>query len=115
MMQLLKVLSSYRFRFSSEKELQEGISVALERNSVEFIREKSLSAKDRIDFFIPETGIGIEVKLDGSANKLARQVQKYSEYPDLKGLLVVVTRSRLTDLPEQLNGKPIVVFKVSNL
>lgn len=114
MLGVLKVLSQYRFNFQSEKELQEGIAKALGENSIEFTREFTLSPKDRVDFLLPE-GIGIEVKLDGSANKLASQVRRYLDHEELSGLIVVATRSRLLDLPKSLNGKAILTYCIRNL
>lgn len=111
---LRKLLASYRFNFNSEKELQDGIEKALTDHGIEFSREHPLSKKDRIDFLLHD-GRGIEVKLDGSANQLASQVKRYLDQDVVKGLLVVVSRSRLADLPETLNGKPIVVHLVRRL
>lgn len=109
----LQLLSRYKFRYGSEKELQDGIEKVLLENSVEFDREFELTRKDRIDFLL-KNGIGIEVKLNGSANKLANQVRRYCDHYKVQGVIVVATMSRLLSLPPDLNNKPIRTFLVRN-
>ena len=111
---LRNLLSKYKFSFTNEKELQEGIAQVLKSNYIYFNREISLSKKDRIDFLL-ENGIGLEVKIDGSATKLANQIRRYLDHEQLTGILIVVNLSKLLDLPVSLNGKPIITLCLRNL
>jgi hypothetical protein len=104
-------LSGYSFRFGTELELQDGIARALTDRGVSFRREVVLSKRDRIDFMLDD-GIGVEVKIDGSVSALTRQVFRYAELPDIRGLLVVVSAIRLANLPSQIGTKPVSCFRV---
>ena len=100
------LLRKFRFAFTSESELQAGIAQALDRAGVAYRREHRLAAADRIDFMLAE-GLGLEVKIDGATNALIRQVHRYAQHEEIRGLIVVVSRTRLAQLPEQINGKPV--------
>lgn len=108
---LISLLSSYKFRFSTEAELQVAIEKVLIIAGAQFTKEAVLSNKDRVDFLLG-SGIGIEVKIGGSAMQLARQVRRYCESDKITGLLVVVTKSKLLDLPKELNSKPIESYYI---
>lgn len=110
---LTGLLSTVRFSFSSEDELQRGIAEVLGRNAIAHQREHRLSSVDRIDFFLPDDGIGIEVKCDGSTADLVRQVNRYVQHDDVRALLVVASRIRLANMPEQINGKPVRVVTIT--
>ena len=103
--QILTKLSSARFHYGSEADLQEGIAQILD---CEFQKEFKLSGKDRIDFLVGD--VGIEVKVDGSATALLRQVRRYLEHDRLNTIIIVTTRCRHKELPASLNGKPIHVL-----
>lgn len=102
------ILAGYTFTFTQERQLQDGIAVALELAGVTFSREHVLSAKDRIDFLIDR--LGLEVKIGGSPTGLIRQIHRYAQHEALDAILVVVGRIRLAQLPETINGKPILTF-----
>lgn len=108
---LIKLLAGYKFHFSTEAELQAAIEKVLVISEAQFTKEAVLSSKDRVDFLL-DSGIGIEVKIGGSAMQLARQVRRYCESDKITGLLVVVTKSKLLDLPKELNSKPIESYYV---
>ena len=74
-------------------------------------REYRLDARSRVDFYLPEQKIGIEVKTAGRPNEIMRQLQRYNECDQIKGVILITSRSRHTDIPEMLAGKPVrVVF-----
>jgi len=93
-----------------EDNLQQSMAAAFTRAGLAFEREVALSAADRIDFVLGE--IGIEVKVDGSAPALIRQLQRYAQHGRLRALLVVTTRARLMQLPAELSGKPVHVLSL---
>lgn len=109
--ELVAILSAVRFNFSSEAELQDGIESVLKDAGVVFQREYRLNAKERIDFYLPVSRHGIEVKTKGSPSSVLRQVHGYAQNDAIAGLLLVTSRLRLT-LPDELNGKPMRVLSL---
>ena len=107
-------IGRYNYRFTSEAELQIGLSTALHRAGCVFTRESHLTNKDRIDFFIHGSGIGIEVKIGGSTSDLIAQVFRYTESELIQGVVVVTSRARHKQLPADINGKPIRVVHLLN-
>ena len=101
-------LGRFRFRFTDERELQDGIERAFVRGGVAYEREVRLSARDRLDFLAG--AVAVEVKVDGGLADLTRQVWRYAEDPRVRELLVVSSRSRLDGLASEINGKPVVVL-----
>lgn len=103
---LMKRLKSFRYRFTSENELQEGLHAVLS-SITETIREYRLDEHDRPDFFLPEHGLAIEVKTKGSAKAVLEQVLRYSEHDQVRAILVVSSRVQASTLPAKINGKPL--------
>lgn len=112
---VLKALSSYKFNFHTEDELQQGLAKVFDLESIEYTREYILDGNSRIDFYFPSLKSGIEVKTGGSAPQLGRQVRRYLDYEALDSIIVLVTKRRLVNLPSSLNGKNIYVKFVGNL
>jgi hypothetical protein len=106
---LLEALRATRFHYTSEDDLQRGIAKVLETAGIPHQREFRLGAQSRLDFMV-EGGLGIEVKIDGSAMDLGYQVLRYLKDEAVKGIVVVTTRSSHRDLPRELEGKPIWVL-----
>jgi len=106
-------IRAHAYAFTDERELQDGLAIVL-ADVAGLHREHSFSPQDRIDFLLPD-GVGIEVKIDGSLSDLARQVHRYAQREEITALIVVTNRLRLAELPETINGKPVVVVKVGGL
>lgn len=106
---IAKLISGHRFRFENEAELQTGIDQILAANNVQFLREFRLSDTDRVDFLI-DGQIALEVKLATSLVAISRQLWRYSQSESIKALILVTTRQRHRQLPEQMNGKPLTVI-----
>ena len=106
--ELVEVIRGHTYNFISEVDLQDGIEGVLQQAGIHGEREAELSSKDRIDFLIKD-GIGVEVKTKGSTSTLTRQVHRYVQHESIKAMVVVTTVGRLTNIPEVMNGKPIVV------
>ncbi len=66
---LKKLLRRYRFRYTSERELQDGIETMLTQEGLPFQREASVVG-GAIDFLVGS--VGVEVKIDGSTADLIR-------------------------------------------
>lgn len=99
-----------RFRFSCEKDLQEGLSLLFVQQQIAFRREVDLGEHGRIDFLIDsDQGIGLEVKVDGSLTAVTRQIHRYAQSEHV-GVIILVT-SKLTHdhMPVTMNGKQVYV------
>ena len=57
-------LNAYRFRFVTEKDLQDGIEAMLTAEQIPFQRERAISAPDRPDFLV-DGNLAVEVKIKG--------------------------------------------------
>jgi hypothetical protein len=104
---LSKVLSKYRFNFSNEKDLQAGMGKVFVAMGDEFLAEYHLSDEDIVDFYFPGKKIGVEAKIDHSLSDLTRQLFRYAQHESILGILVVTSKARLANLPEEMNHKPI--------
>jgi hypothetical protein len=94
---------------NDEEEVQRAIAAVLTEQRYEFEREVRLAATDRIDFLI-ESGIGVEVKIQGSALAATRQLLRYAEHPRVRELILFTTRSQIV-VPSELGGKPVVTVR----
>lgn len=90
---LADFLARLKIRHTTEADLQAGIAEALTFAGCEFRREALLTPTDRIDFLI-EPGIGVEVKIKGSASQVEQQLLRYADSGKLTHLLLVTTRSK---------------------
>lgn len=71
-------------------------------------REKHLSEKNIIDFFID--GLGIEVKIKGSRKQIYRQCERYCQFQEVKALILITNVSM--GFPEQINGKDCYILNL---
>lgn len=99
---VIKILSSYRFPLTIEKETQLAIERKLVENGVQYIREHKLDDKNIPDFFID--GIVIEVKIKGNAKQIYKQCERYAQFDSVKEILLVTNRSM--GFPYEINNKP---------
>ena len=104
--QLDEILMTHVFRFTNERDLQDGIALALTAASIPFTREHRLGATDRVDFLIAP-GIAVEIKVDGSLMALLRQVQRYASHVAVQSIVVIGTPAWLTKMPVEISGKPL--------
>lgn len=112
MSNLAAILSSARFRYSSEADLQEAIAALLTTGNVAHEREAILSGKERIDFLVGD--VGIEVKIAGSPAEIFRQLMRYAQLPQIAGLIVVTDKTRIANgLPRVVLDKPIEIVSLA--
>jgi len=117
--EMAKYLSGFSFRYNDEKELQYGIDQALRKCEEPYLPEYVLSKTDRVDFYMTETGIGIEVKTNdskggASLSQVTRQLWRYAKIETIKAIILVTSRSKHRDLPAEILGKPVFVVYLSS-
>ena len=105
---VLRCLTAYRFDTSSELRFQDGIASALRDVSIRYRREVALAPKDRIDFLIGS--VGLEVKVDGTEMDVLRQLMRYAQSDQVSALVLVTNRSKHSQMPDSLQGKPLSVY-----
>lgn len=106
---IVAALRAHRYRFSNEKELQDGLEQVLEKAGVRFEREARIAPGDVPDFML-EDGLAIEVKVDGSISAVTRQLHRYAQHPRVNAVLLVTSRLAHDRMPPFMNGKPVRVL-----
>lgn len=110
---IYEVLERHRFTFATEDELQQGIEQVLIGERIIFEREHYLMPKDKVDFLVGD--VALEVKVAGSLSGVTRQLFRYSESNLVGSLLLVTTRMALhSQLPTEMNHKPLRVLRLMN-
>lgn len=110
--EVAELFSGVRFRFGSEMELQDGIEQVLKRSGVGYLREKSLSAKDRPDFLV-EGGIAIEIKIQGTLAQALRQIDRYAKHDGVHSILVIGSPIWIGRIPAMVGGKPVQSIRIT--
>jgi len=111
-MTLPELLRGYRYTAHNEAALQAGVERVLQEQGIGFEREKSLSPRDRIEFYLPEARVGIECKIDGSQIAVMRQLLRYAESDRIEELILLTSRNKHRSVPETLHGKPVHIVYV---
>lgn len=111
------VLEAHRFTVGNEADLQLAIDGVLAGTGLAIEREVRLNARDRLDFLVyphtaAEGGTAIEVKVDGSATALHRQLARYAKSERVIDIVVVTNRARLCDVPKEIGGKRVEVISL---
>lgn len=109
-----ELISTHKFRYSNEKELQKCLEELFISKNIPFERETRLSNKDIVDFVI-ELDIGrtgVEIKVDGSRNSLLRQINRYLSYESITAVFIIGSPYWLNNLPIQLNNKGIYRHRI---
>lgn len=104
------ILSENRFSLTSEKECQEEIERLLLFHEIKFEREFVLGPEGRPDFFIPEIGLVIEVKIKGRPMDIYRQCKGYCKDKRTKSLILLTNKT--IGLPKQIEEKPSFLIKM---
>lgn len=111
---LTRLLGSYLYRYGSETQLQESLAKVLDQAGYEHTREYVLDARNRADFLVMG-GIVIEVKVDGTLSEALRQVDRYINLDQVKGVILASTQrwadGALADRPAW-KGKPFSMIRL---
>jgi hypothetical protein len=110
---VLAQLRRCRFNFTCERELQDGVAQLLDGLGVEYEREHGFGPEDRIDFWFPSDGMGVEVKIQESLTDVTRQLHRYAGRDEVKVLVLLTTKMAHRRMPEEMCGKPIHVVYLS--
>lgn len=111
--ELVALIRSYQIPFGTEAAMQSAIERILKEAGLKFQREHVFGPRDRIDFLIGR--IGLECKVDMSKARVASQLLRYAERPEIDALLLVTSRHTHTFAQTELGGKPFKVIRVINL
>jgi hypothetical protein len=105
---VLSAIRRARFRYVTEKDLQDGLEMLFKRLGIPYQREVHLGAAGVIDFVI-DGDCGLEVKIKGGRNPVLAQLERYAERDEVKTLTLVTARSQLTRMPTTIKGKSLYV------
>jgi len=107
-----KLVKGHRYNVGSECDFQRGVLDVLTRSRIACEAEYDLPGSGRIDLFLPQLRIGIELKVKGSPTQILRQLYRYARCPILASLLLISSRPRLNPIPLSIYGKPLAVLSV---
>lgn len=108
--EIATAIRNYRFRYSSEEDLQEAITYGLTEQGYEVRREVVLDGRSRIDMMVDR--VGIEVKVAGSLGSVFAQMRRYARSDLVDGFVLVTNRSRHGSMPREIEGKPVEVVSL---
>lgn len=104
---VVAAFSAYAFGPHDERTLHDGIKVVLAQSGIDYEHERTISPTSRLDFWLPASGLAVEVKVQGDYGPVLRQLTRYCSHPTVTGLLLVTTAAKLTRVPNDLCGKPV--------
>lgn len=110
---LASLLQRRSFSYVDEKVCQQEIHAFLESKGVPVVREHDFGIGVGVcDFFLPRSGLVIEVKAHKSWAKRAvyRQCERYCRMSEVKGLLLATGKAQ--GLPSTIAGKPALVYQL---
>lgn len=98
-------LRAHRSLLMHETRLHDVIAAALTDAGIFYDQEYRLSAADRADFYIPAQSIVIEIKKGNAGLSDLPQIGRYLKHDCVHSVLVIAMR--ITELPDQFQGKPV--------
>lgn len=101
---LADYLRHHDYRYANEAELQHALLDVMRQGGLHVEPEVPIEG-GRIDFLVGS--IGIEVKVNGNAEALRRQITGYAADDRVSALVVVTSRYRHTLGPRTIGGKPV--------
>lgn len=88
------VIKRFRMPVGREEFLQAAIAEVLAHALPDLVvaREHRFDSKDRIDFYLPDWRIGMEVKVHGGVSGVMRQLDRYATHTDVVHLVLITSR-----------------------
>lgn len=112
---VVDLLSSHRFLYTCERDLQDEIENLLRGAGLLYAREFDLDAsrRSRVDFYLPGPRIGIEIKIKGSPSAVGEQMHRYGGCDAVSALVLVTARVRTAAyVGASVCGKPVRVVSL---
>lgn len=101
-------LRGFAYRYHDEVQLHGVLEEVLTKEGEHgFIREFAIDRKNRFDFWFPNEGLVIEVKVDGTLSSALRQVDRYCMLPQVRGVLLASTLRWAGIEISALHGVPV--------
>lgn len=109
------LIKSIRIGFISEEaEIHKEIKRVFDENNIRYIHEYKLGKGSRIDFYIEELKLGIEVKKKRPIKKqLEKQVERYTSFDAIENVLIVSEGK--ADIKNKINNKEIKTISLNKL
>ncbi len=108
-----RLLAGFGYRYGSEVQLHEVLASVLDKAGHAHVREHRLDACNRADFWLD--GLVIEVKVAGSLADALRQVGRYINLPQVRGVLLATTErwgDRSLVARPAWQGKPFNIIRL---
>jgi hypothetical protein len=106
------IIAGGRLSYRTERDLHDVLS---KRIGDQYIHEFQLAKDCRLDFFNPESGIVIEVKIKRHIERdLFYQIERYTQHEEVKGCLLIAPFFT-GKIPDIVNGTPVVCCDINNL
>lgn len=109
-LRIARLLPKFRYRFSRETELHEGLSRVLTDAGIDHVREFVAGPADRFDLLCGR--VVIEAKVKGSAAQALQQVGRYCACDDVDAVVLVSSKSWAIEPQLTINGKPVYAVKI---
>ncbi|WP_445766738.1 hypothetical protein [Rheinheimera sp.] len=107
--ELLVWLSNQRLDAAVEKKAQGQLEAALKECGYSFVREKRLSDRDIVDFYleIGNYNVALELKAKAQRMKIYRQLERYAKHNQVDAIILLTATAM--HLPELIENKPAFV------
>lgn len=103
------LIKGMRFTIDNEKQVEADIAERLA--NLDFRRQYKLDDDNIPDFFFPESGLTIELKIKGNKRAIYQQIRRYAVFDEVTAIILLTSRSM--GLPATINGKPIFIYNFS--
>lgn len=108
--QVIKILRGYRYPISTEAALQLAVAKVLTDAGIRFERELVIDPTNRLDFYLPDFKLALELKIDGSAAEVTRQLFRYVQDDRVAFVVLMTSVYRHARVPHEMRGKGIDVI-----
>lgn len=110
---IILLLQDFETKEVLEPKIVQELAKYLNENQVSYHREHVISKHARLDFFLPEHGIAIEVKTASTFSEVTRQIFNYAKHEIVKCIVLISNQQRHRQLPDNIAGKAIhkIIFK----
>lgn len=106
-----KHLRAHKSALMQETKIHDAIAAALTDAALVFEREHVLTPRDRLDFWLPDTSVAIEVKKEAAGLAGLHQLGRYLEHPNIAAVILIAMRIS-PEMPATFRGKPLVKLEL---